>query len=102
MFLIIDTETSEAKLANTIKEAALKTGIPYDNLAYQFSRKKNEVFESDGQHIRKVEDEHEAIRFYFEYAVKPKNKAEYLDTLVLPDGSKLEMYYEQGDFKANQ
>lgn len=103
MYVIVNKLAKfDPNLATKLKEASEKTAIPYDNLAYQFSRKKEEVFENELFWIRKVEDAEDALKKYASYMNESKAEGQYVGSFDAPGGHTVKVYAEAIEDESDQ
>ena len=97
MYLIVNKKSQEPELAPKLKQVADFTGIPYDNLAYKFSRQKKEKFVNDDFWIHKAEDSNDAVKLYAGYVKENRSEGDLVGSVLLPDGGKsVNVYLKDG------
>ena len=97
MYLIVNKRNLEPELAQKLKQVAEFTGIPYDNLAYRFSRRKEEKFVNDDFWIHKAEDTNDVVKLCVRYVKESRSEGDLVGTIMLPGTDKaINVYLENG------
>ena len=64
MYWTINKKTQEPEIYKTLRNVSESVGVPYDSLAYEFSRKKSLSFENESYYIEKSKDANLSIKAY--------------------------------------
>lgn len=97
MYWTMNKLNQEPEIHSNLRNVSESIGVPYDSLAYEFSRKKAPSFENDLFYVEKAEDANLAIKAYSKKIKDLESDVKKVGSMQLDNGSFVELYIKESE-----